>query len=132
VTLPRALGRFNSRVTNKVLVHLVGRSSFAEVEHVGRRSGRPYRTVVNAFRKGDVVTIGLTYGRRVDWFRNIVAADGCRLRLGGEVLVLGAPALVPLEVAARRIPAAAVPFVRFVGVDDWVEMPVLSSRPADR
>ncbi|MFQ6172432.1 nitroreductase family deazaflavin-dependent oxidoreductase [Oryzobacter sp. R7] len=130
MTLPRALGRFNSRVTNKALVHLVGRWTFAEVEHVGRRSGRRYRTPVNAFREGDRVTIGLTYGRRVDWFRNIVAAGGCRLRLGREVLVLGPPVLVPYDVAAPRLPAVARPVVRLVGVDDWAELPVLSSAPA--
>lgn len=123
------MGRFNSRVTNKVVGRLVGRWSFAEVQHVGRRSGRAYRTPVNAFRDGDTVTIGLTYGRRVDWFRNVVAARGCRMRLGHELLVLGPPVVVSYEVAAPRLPAPARPFVRLVGIDDWVELPVLSSAP---
>lgn len=58
-------------MTDRLTVHLVGHGSLAEVEHVGRRSGRTYRNPVNAFRDGDHVTFALTYGRRVDWLRNV-------------------------------------------------------------
>ncbi len=49
---PEGLRSVNKHVTNRLTVHLVGRGSFAEVEHVGRRSGRTYRNPVNAFRDG--------------------------------------------------------------------------------
>ena len=45
--LPRALGRFNVRVTNRILGPIVTRLPwFGWLEHVGRRSGRAYRTPI--------------------------------------------------------------------------------------
>lgn len=132
MALPLAIGRFNKRVTNRVMVHLVGHGSFAEIEHVGRRSGRTHRNPVNAFREGDHVTFALTYGPKVDWLRNTRAAGGCRLRLGREVLVLGAPVDLTADEGLRRLPAPARVVLRLAKVDGFVEMPVVSAVPTDR
>ena len=71
------LARFNRVVTNPVQRLWAGRvAPFAIVEHVGRKTGRPYRTPVNAFVRGDVITIRLPYGTDRDWVRNLVAAGG--------------------------------------------------------
>ncbi|HMM96307.1 nitroreductase family deazaflavin-dependent oxidoreductase [Phycicoccus sp.] len=129
MTLPLAIGRFNKRVTNKVMVHLVGLGSFAEIEHVGRRSGRTYRNPVNAFRDGDRVTLALTYGPRVDWLRNVRAAGGCRMRLGREILTLGAPVDLSADDGRQRMPAHVRAVLGVAGVDGFVELPVLASRP---
>jgi deazaflavin-dependent oxidoreductase (nitroreductase family) len=78
VPLPPWLGRFNARVTNRVLGPLVVRlPGFAMVEHVGRRSGRRQRTPVLLFGAGDRRVIALTYGPATEWARNVIAADGC-------------------------------------------------------
>ncbi|QKE84749.1 nitroreductase family deazaflavin-dependent oxidoreductase [Arthrobacter sp. NEB 688] len=127
---PNALRSVNKHVTNRLTVHLVGHGSFAEVEHVGRRSGRTYRNPVNAFRDGDRVTFALTYGPRVDWLRNVRAAGGCRLRLGGQVLTLGAPVDLDPAEGLRRMPAPARVVLRLASVDGFVEMPVLREDPA--
>ena len=105
--IPHAVGKFNKVVTNKVLVHLAGQGPFIELEHVGRRSGRVYRVPLNAFRTGDTVTFALTYGPRVDWLRNVRAAGGCRVRLGRDILTLGAPVDLSTEVGMARMPAPA-------------------------
>ena len=69
--LPRELGRFNARVTNRLLGPIVTRLPwFAWLEHVGRRSGRTYRTPIMVFRRGstavvamsDIMAIGLLHG----------------------------------------------------------------------
>ena len=130
--LPRSVGRFNKAVTNKLLVHLAGHGPFVELEHVGRRSGRVYRVPLNAFRAGDTVTFALTYGPKVDWLRNVRAAGGCRLRMGREVLTLGAPVDLPSAVGRSRMPAPARVVLRLAGVDHFVEMPVLGSAPTAR
>jgi deazaflavin-dependent oxidoreductase (nitroreductase family) len=132
VPLPRSVGRFNKAVTNKVLVHLAGHGPFVELEHVGRRSGRVYRVPLNAFRSGDTVTFALTYGPKVDWLRNVRAAGGCRMRMGHEVLTLGAPVDLTSPVGLARMPAPARVVLRLTGVDHFVEMPVLGSVPAAR
>ena len=125
--LPAGLARFNRVVTNRLTRYLVGHGSFAELEHLGRRSGRSYRIPINAFRHGDVVTVALTYGPRTDWLRNVRAAGGARMRLRGELLTLGAPHEVPTAVGMARMPAPARFVLPLIGVDEFVELPVLAS-----
>jgi len=129
MAIPQGVGKFNKVATNKVLVHLAGHGPFVELEHVGRRSGRVYHVPLNAFRSGDTVTFALTYGPRVDWLRNVRAAGGCRVRLGREILTLGAPVDLATDAGLARMPAPARVVLRLAGVDHFVEMPVLSAVP---
>jgi len=89
---------------NNMTLHLPGHAAFADLEHVGRTSGIVRHTPVRAFRVGDTVIIGLNFGRRSDWYQNITAAGTCRIRLGGEQLTLGTPALVPAGQATKDLP----------------------------
>ena len=127
--LPAAVARFNKVVTNRATHHLVGHGSFAELEHLGRRSGRTYRIPINAFRHGDVVTVALTYGPRTDWLRNVRTAGGARMRLRGELLTLGPPRELPTAVGMARMPAPARFVLPLIGVDEFVELPVLDAVP---
>lgn len=71
---PKAITRFNRRVTNPILGRLAGRlAPFAIVVHRGRRTGREYRTPVMAFPRREGVVFALTYGLDVDWVRNVPA-----------------------------------------------------------
>lgn len=82
---PRTLARFNKRFTNRLFLRVAGRlPGFAIVSHVGRRSGRSYRTPVNAFRTDDGYIIALTYGAESDWVKNILAAGSCGLQTKGH------------------------------------------------
>lgn len=54
--------------------------SFATVTHYGRKSGSKYETTVNAFRKGDVIAIGLIHGK-TNWTKNVIAAGGADITL---------------------------------------------------
>ena len=49
------------------------------------------------------------------------------MRLGREILTLGAPVDLPTEVGLSRMPAPARVVLRLVRVDHFVEMPVLSA-----
>ncbi|MFI5960091.1 nitroreductase family deazaflavin-dependent oxidoreductase [Cryptosporangium sp. NPDC051539] len=91
MSFPRTLTRGLRGPVNRLMLHLAGHAAFADLEHRGRRSGTLHHTPVRAFRVGGDVVIGLNFGPRSDWFRNLTAAGGGRLRLGGEHLVLGAP-----------------------------------------
>lgn len=78
--LPRRLARINRYATNHVLGRIAGwMPGFAIVLHTGRRSGKAYRTPVNAFRIDSGYRIALTYGAESDWVRNVMAADGCEI-----------------------------------------------------
>ena len=79
--LPQRLARFNRHVTNPIQRMWAGWApSFGILEHVGRRSGTPYRTpltVFNAEVDGKPgVAILLTYGPDRDWLKNLNAAGG--------------------------------------------------------
>jgi deazaflavin-dependent oxidoreductase (nitroreductase family) len=72
---PRALARFNKRVSNPIqMAWAPWLPPFAVVEHIGRKTGTAYRTPISAFVKGDTVGILLPYGRDTDWIRNVLAA----------------------------------------------------------
>lgn len=60
-----------------------GRGPFSLVRHVGRSSGRQYETplIVAPVQAGFVAE--LTYGESVNWYRNVVAAGGGELVVGG-------------------------------------------------
>lgn len=82
---PRSIARFNRRVTNRAFLRVAGHlPGFAIVRHVGRRSGRAYRTPVNAFRARGGYVVALTYGSGSDWVRNVLAAGSCELQTRGR------------------------------------------------
>ena len=45
----------------------------ATIKHRGRKSGKPYETIVTTFRKGNVLAIALGHGK-TDWVKNVLAA----------------------------------------------------------
>jgi len=92
----------------------------AVVHHVGRKTGRPYRSPVIAFRSRAGVVIPMTYGRDVDWARNIARAGGCDLAQGGRRFALRNPRIVGFDRASPRLPAALRPFLRAVNLPGYV------------
>lgn len=73
---PRLFARFNRRVANPVMRRWAGRlRSQAIIEHVGRKSGRVYRTPVRVFPTADGFAFLIGYGLESDWTRNLVAAN---------------------------------------------------------
>jgi deazaflavin-dependent oxidoreductase (nitroreductase family) len=106
--LPQGLARFNRHVTNPVQRLWAGWApTFAIVEHVGRRSGKPYRTPVSVF-SADVdgkpgVAILLTYGPDRDWLKNLIAAGGGRMERYGKTFGLTDPHVVGKAEAAPYV-----------------------------
>ena len=72
-----AVAPFNRRVTNPLLGGLSKRApGMATIIHRGRRSGKTYQTPMMIFDADDGWVMALTYGSKVDWVRNLVAAGG--------------------------------------------------------
>lgn len=92
-----------ARRFNTFAVKLAGRRYFppwALVRHVGRTSGRSYSTPVAPLtRKSDVIIIGLPWGEKTDWVRNIQAAGGCTVEWKGTSIPVSQPTFVDKEVA---------------------------------
>jgi deazaflavin-dependent oxidoreductase (nitroreductase family) len=49
---------------------------FSLIRHVGRKSGRTYETPIILGRVPEGFVAELTYGEKVNWYRNLVAAGG--------------------------------------------------------
>jgi deazaflavin-dependent oxidoreductase (nitroreductase family) len=92
----------------------------AVVHHAGRKSGRRYRTPVVAFRTAAGFVIPMTYGRDVDWARNLVHAKGCELQQMGERFALRNPRIVGFKAAEPHLPAVARPLLRLADFPGYV------------
>src|ERR1700722_7362648 len=110
--LPQRLARFNRHVTNPIQRMWAGWApSFGILEHIGRRSGKPYRTpltVFNAEVDGKPgVAILLTYGPDRDWLKNVNAAGGARMRRHGKTFSVSNPRTVTKAQAPPPVSGAA-------------------------
>jgi deazaflavin-dependent oxidoreductase (nitroreductase family) len=121
--LPRALARFNRRVTNRVLgplAHAI--PPFAEVEHRGRTSGRTYRTPVWAFPTERGFVIALTYGPATEWVRNVLAAGECRIRTPSEDVPIGNARLLCGGEGLALMPTPLRQILGLLGVRDFLAL----------
>jgi deazaflavin-dependent oxidoreductase (nitroreductase family) len=110
----RALVRPLTKILNPLMVRLAGRRfvPMAQIHHVGRRSGKAYVTPTSAHVRGDVLLIGLTFGNQSDWSRNVRAAAGCTVRLGGRTYRATGPELVTWADDRALIASAYNPVLR--------------------
>jgi len=123
---------FNRRFVNPLTLHLAGRGSMADLEHVGRSSGRTFHTPLMAFRQGQAVTVALTYGPDVQWLKNVTAAGRCRMRLRGTELGLGAPHPIGASQGLARIPNPQRAILRkVIRCRHFIEFPVLDADAGD-
>jgi deazaflavin-dependent oxidoreductase (nitroreductase family) len=110
----RFLGPFTTRVFNPVTRLVAGRlPGFGIVTHLGRSTGRTYRTPLLVLRRGDRYVVGLWYGSDANWVKNVLAAGGCEIRVRGRDVRLVDPELfadpqrrvlpLPLRLAARLL-----------------------------
>jgi deazaflavin-dependent oxidoreductase (nitroreductase family) len=109
-----ARARFNRRVVNPLVRPLSGRLPlWSLVEHVGRRSGKVYRTPVSAFRTVDGFAVLLPYGENRDWVKNLEAAGGGRITERGKVYDVSDPQIVA---TAEAVPLLPQPWRTIVGL----------------
>lgn len=116
VLLPRSVARFNKAVNNRVQgIWAPYLPPWAVIVHRGRRSGREYRTPVNAFRSGDRLVIGLPYGADSDWVRNLIAEGNGGVERMGRVSRISNPRVLD-ESGADELPGLARYAVRYMDV----------------
>ncbi len=119
--IPRFMRRVNRVFTNPLMGTFAGFvPPLAVVHHVGRKSGRRYRTPVVAFRTATGFVIPMTYGRDVDWARNLVHAKGGELQQMGERFALRNPRVVGFKAAEPHLPAIARGLLRVADFPGYV------------
>ena len=102
--LPQWLAQFNRHVTNPIQRMWAGWApTMGILTHVGRRSGRPYRTPLTVFSTQDGVAVLLTYGPDRDWLKNITAAGGGTMRRHGRSFQVTDPRVMSRDEAAAAV-----------------------------
>src|SRR5215475_14278247 len=119
--IPRFMRRVNRVFTNPLLGTVAWLlTPLAVVHHVGRKSKRHYRTPVVAFRTEKGFVIPMTYGRDVDWARNLVRARGGDLVQLGRRFTLRNPRVVAGSVAYAHLPAGVRSALRAADLPGYV------------
>src|SRR6478672_4682588 len=72
---------------------------FGILTHIGRKSGKVYRTPINVFRVPNGFIVALTYSSQSEWVKNVLAAGGCELKTRGRKYHLSAPKVLHDSVA---------------------------------
>jgi deazaflavin-dependent oxidoreductase (nitroreductase family) len=113
---------FNLAVTNRITSRFAARlPGFGILTHVGRKSGKVYRTPVNVFRAPGGFLIALTYGRESEWVKNVLAAGECQLETRGVWRLLSTPTIVH-DATRRRFPIPVRIVLRLIGANDYMRL----------
>jgi deazaflavin-dependent oxidoreductase (nitroreductase family) len=118
----RWLAKINIAFTNRITSLFAGwLPGFGILTHVGRKSGKVYRTPVNVFRASNGFIIALTYSSQSEWVKNVLAAGACDLKTRGKNYQLSAPKIVR-DPTRRRFPIPVRIVLRIVGADEYMEL----------
>jgi deazaflavin-dependent oxidoreductase (nitroreductase family) len=118
----RWLAKINIAFTNRITSLFAGwLPGFGILTHVGRKSGKVYRTPINVFRASNGFIIALTYGRESEWVKNVLAAGGCELETRGVGYRLSAPAIVH-DPTRQRFPIPVRVVLRIIGATDFMHL----------
>ncbi len=118
----RWVAAFNRTILNRITSRFANRlPGLGIVTHVGRKSGRLYRTPVNVFREPDRFLIALTYGRESEWVRNVLSAGGCQLETRRVLYQLSAPTVVH-DPTRGTFPLPVRMILGLIGADDFMRL----------
>ncbi len=111
--VPRAAANFNRRVTNPAARSITPwLPGLGTLEHVGRKSGKRYRTPLLVFKTRDGFAILIGYGLESDWLKNVLAGGPSVLHKRREAIVLTSPRIVGKAEAATLVVPASRLFYR--------------------
>src|SRR6201997_3510977 len=117
----RWLAKINIAFTNRITSLFAGwLPGFGILTHLGRKSGRVYRTPINVFRASNGFIIALTYSSQSEWVKNVLAAGGCGLKTRGKKYQLSLPNVVH-DPQLQRFPIPVRLVLRLVGADEYME-----------
>ena len=121
MNLPYFMRRVNRVFTNPLLGTFAWVvPPLAVIHHVGRKSGRAYKSPVVAFPTAKGFVVPMTYGRDVDWGRNLVAAKGGEIERLGRRHAVRNPRIVDGKVAYTYLPPGVRQLLRAANLPGFV------------
>ena len=114
----------NKHVTNKLLIRIAGTNigHFVILSHIGRRSGKLYKIPIIAEPINNGFVIALTYGKKVDWYENVMAKGGCEIKWKNKEYLLTNPEFIEKEVALNAFPAGFRVGLRMMGIRYYLRL----------
>ncbi|MEV4799250.1 nitroreductase family deazaflavin-dependent oxidoreductase [Nonomuraea sp. NPDC049421] len=125
--MPLWWGHINKRIFNPMSIR---RGSYPVLTHVGRTSGRAYRTPLDAFPVPGGYLFILVYGSRSDWVRNVLATGHARLHADGKDIDLTAPRIVGRDDAFPDLPDSAKRAPRLLRITEFLRMDTADTQPS--
>ena len=100
------------------------------MHHVGRRTGRSYATPLGMRRLGESFVMPRTFGEDAAWYRNVLAAGGCRVRYLGKDYLLVEPEVIDYATAAQAFPRYEQLQLRLIGINEYLRLRIAHSSPS--
>ena len=120
----RWLAKINIALTNRITGLFAGwLPGFGILTHVGRKSGKVYRTPVNVFGVPSGFIIALTYSSQSEWVKNVLAAGGCELGTRGKKYQVSSPRVMR-DPTRRRFPIPVRLVLSIVGADEYMQLSI--------
>ena len=121
--MPLWWGQINKRLFNPKALQ---NGKWKIINHVGRSSGRAYRTPLDAYEVDGTYVFILVYGPKSDWVRNVVASGQASLEVDDEIVELVSPRIVPGHTAWPMLEGVAKRPPGFLGIDEFLLMDIAS------
>jgi deazaflavin-dependent oxidoreductase (nitroreductase family) len=117
--MPRAAARFNRIITNPLARSLGQWAPIQGVlEHIGRKSGKRYRTPLTIFDTDDGYVILIGYGLESNWVQNVLAGGPASVHKHGKTVPVADPQLVSKAGAEPLVTAGSRFFYRLHPYDE--------------
>ena len=111
--------QINKRVFNPPALR---KGKYQVICHVGRTSGQPYRTPLEARPVDDGFIFVLVYGSRSDWVQNVLASGTAKRETDGVTLDLVGPELITADEAFERLSPGVRRPPKLLKIDEFLAM----------
>jgi deazaflavin-dependent oxidoreductase (nitroreductase family) len=122
-SLKSRLVRDLAKVFNPVLAPMADRGwigIWGTLEHVGRRTGRTYRTPVAVLASGDLLFVPVPFGTGTQWTQNVLAAGKATIRWHGHDRELVEPRIVEFAEIRDLVHGPIRSLVPLIGIRHFV------------
>jgi deazaflavin-dependent oxidoreductase (nitroreductase family) len=123
----RRVVRSIARFVNPVILQIAGRRwmpILGILHHRGRRTGRAYATPLGMRPRGNSFIMPRTFGEDAAWYRNVLAAGGCRVTYRGKDYTLVEPEVIDYVTAAPAFPRYERLQFRLIGINEYLRLRV--------
>ncbi len=117
--IPMWVAQINKRVLNPLELR---RGVRPVLTHVGRSSGKTYRTPLDAHPVDGGYIIIVMYGPDSDWVQNVLAAGAAALEIDGDAFELMSPRLVSKEDAWQLLSTTTKAPPDYLRVTEYLQM----------